>query len=454
MKLPTVSTLTSILSDPSAEYWERPSPDAVGFRRDVMAAVALTVVGMVFLVLAESFAGVSEGNLEQGNSPRWWGYALIAGVMLPLCLRRRYPLLVFATTTLVFFGGSYLAPMAIAQVSTQVGYAVALYTLVAWGKNRHIVAVALIILVIGVGLWLVVDLTISATYREYVANLGASVGPLDPYTAFVLYAALVSVGSFGAMIYAGQASWRGALHRHRLREQSRTIEHQSQELTRRAVVEERLRIARELHDVIAHHISAIGIQAGAARTILGRDPDGAQQALRTVEASSRQAVAETRQLLGVLREGESRDVGSGEYGVADLEDLVREYAARGLTVTLTWAVDEASSLERLPLSAGLAIYRCVQESLTNVLRHSTARQVSVVVRTLTQEEGACVELEVLDRGRPVTGQEGGGYGLVGIRERVHMHAGTCEIGARSPGPGWRVRVTIPYVRSVEAKVTK
>lgn len=427
------------MGDASAPDWARPVPSTAGFRRDALAALALTLLGALTLSLVESFNGTMEGT------QRWWGYAIVAGVTLPLTWRRRWPVPVMLVTTVVFISGSYIDTMATALISTQVAYFASVFAAIAWARSRQSAAIAVVGLALTMLVWFVIDLTISSSYREYVEQLNGAAGPFDALTAFVLYSMLLNVAFFAGAIYAGRASWRAALRREQLQTQAAKIAEQSQQLARRAVVEERLRIARELHDVVAHHVSAIGIQAAAARKILTRDTDLAQEALRTVEQSSRQAVTETRQLLGVLRQEGPEPSAFGAHGVRDLRSLVQEYVERGLAITLSLAIDDDVDLTHLPPALGLSVYRCAQESLANVLRHSTGREVSVVLRTVEEGPAKILELEVLDRGRHRDGTAGTGFGLVGLRERVQMHGGTCEIGPRTPGPGWRVRARFPLL---------
>jgi signal transduction histidine kinase len=264
---------------------------------------------------------------------------------------------------------------------------------------------------------------------------------------------VVNVIYFGGAIVGGGVSWRAARQRTRLQDQAATIAAQAARLREQAVVDERLRIARELHDVVAHGVSAMGVQAGAARRVLDRDPDAARAALSHVEDASREALTQMRRLLGTLREG-AADHGldvtdpagstsggrTSEAGVDDLADLVGQVSRDGLAVDLDVVEDQASAASRLPRGIALAIYRTVQEALTNVRRHSTADAVSVVVRV--DEVAAYAEVEVVDNGRPRHGTSGSGLGQLGIRERAATHGGQVDIGPRVTG-GYRVRVRYP-----------
>ena len=197
--------------------------------------------------------------------------------------------------------------------------------------------------------------------------------------------------------------------------------------------------------MVAHGVSAMGIQAGAARRVLDRDPDAARTALSHVEEASRDAVTQMRRLLGTLREGggEEAEDASGtrttDAGVADLPRLVADVDGQGLAVRLDVVEEQEGAASRLPRGVGLAVFRTVQEALTNVRRHSTADTVSVVVRV---DEQAYAEVEVVDNGRPRHGTSGSGLGQLGIRERAATHEGQVDIGPRVTG-GYRVRVRYP-----------
>jgi signal transduction histidine kinase len=211
-------------------------------------------------------------------------------------------------------------------------------------------------------------------------------------------------------------------------------------LADRAVAEERRRIARELHDVVAHHITTMYLMSGGARTHLDRDPETSREALVTLEASARTALREMRQMLGVLRgddlveEAPSRP----QPGVDDLDGLITESRASGLPARLVVTGER----HPLPMTVGLTLYRITQEALTNVRKHAGTASADVHLVYLPDR----VTLEITDDGtgsrrtRGATG--GGGYGLVGMRERVAVHGGSLEVGSRAGG-GFRVAASVP-----------
>lgn len=199
---------------------------------------------------------------------------------------------------------------------------------------------------------------------------------------------------------------------------------------RAAVAEERSRIARELHDVIAHTVSVMGVQAAAATQLLDSDPQGARGSLEAIEASAREAVLELRRLLDVMRHPGDKPELTPQPGLGQLDGLVEQVRSTGLEVNLSSSGTE----ERLSPGVELAAYRVLQESLTNVVKHAQARSVHVAIR----HEGHGLEVEVTDDGNGRASPRGApGHGLIGMRERTALYGGLLEAG---PGPkgGWRV----------------
>jgi signal transduction histidine kinase len=202
-----------------------------------------------------------------------------------------------------------------------------------------------------------------------------------------------------------------------------------------AVFEERVRIARELHDVVAHHVSMMGVQAGAARLVLDRDPEKARGALAAIETSSRQAVAELHRLLGFLRQEGDRDDVAPRPGLGELPRLAASMRDSDLAVD----VSVEGEARALPPTVDVSAYRIVQEALTNTLKHAGASRADVHVRYWPDE----LEVEIVDDGR--TGGEpapAGGLGLIGMRERAALHGGQLSVGPLSGG-GFAVKVRLP-----------
>jgi signal transduction histidine kinase len=234
------------------------------------------------------------------------------------------------------------------------------------------------------------------------------------------------------------------------RQRAAELEQAREELARRAVTEERLRIARELHDVVAHSMSIIAVQSGVGVHVLDSQPEEARKALAAVEATSRQALVEMRRLLGVLRqEAEPRGSLAPAPGLAELEALAGEVARAGVRVEVR--IEGAPG--RLPAGLDLSAYRIVQEALTNVVRHAGPATARVTVRYAPGQ----VALEVVDDGgfagkglesavgrRSTDSDRPGrsGHGLAGMRERAALYGGTLEAGPL-PGGGFRVAASLP-----------
>jgi signal transduction histidine kinase len=213
----------------------------------------------------------------------------------------------------------------------------------------------------------------------------------------------------------------------------------SQEEARRAVSEEQARIARELHDVIAHSVSVIVVQASAADDVFDSRPDQARAALRSIEQAGREALAELRRLLSGVRPDVPVDADPTrpQPGLDRLDELAEPLRAGGLDVEVR---REGRAAAALPAGVDLSAYRIIQEALTNTLRHARARRAEVTVRYGTDS----LELDVRDDGRGVPGGDAnaGGHGLVGMRERAALLGGTLEAGPLEGG-GYRVHARLP-----------
>ena len=221
-----------------------------------------------------------------------------------------------------------------------------------------------------------------------------------------------------------------------LEEKADRLEREREEEARRAVEEERARIARELHDVVAHNVSMMVVQAGGARRVLPKEPEQAGDALRSIEHTGRKALVEMRRLLDVLRtDDERRGPLEPSPGAEAIGDLVETVERAGLAVTF---VVEGEPRE-LPPGVDLSVYRIVQESLTNSLRHGRARHARVLVRYGPSQ----VDLEVTDDGLGEgTQTDGRGRGLIGMRERATLLGGNFSAGPSSDG-GFAVRARLP-----------
>jgi signal transduction histidine kinase len=263
------------------------------------------------------------------------------------------------------------------------------------------------------------------TRREGLIGLGAGIacfaglglaGVPDLRTKDVLLAVALLV-----------ASWAVAEALRSRREQQRSQ-------VQAAVTEERLRIARDLHDVVAHSMSLIAVQAGVGAHVIRTDPAAAEQTLGVIADTSRKALEQTRSMLGMLREESEDGTRPPTHGLDDLPALVTDVKTAGLDVTLL-TDGVASSIDA---AASLAAYRIVQESLTNVIKHSAADTATVTVKANDKE----LDIEVSDPGpRRDPGSTSGGHGLMGLDERARLVGGTLEYGQQPSG--FRVHATLP-----------
>ncbi len=443
----------------AGDDWERvPEPGRARF--DARVAILFALCAMATLELYRSL-----GLAAPLDRPVWQQHALLLAGIVPLFWRRRFPLTVAVLGQLHFFTVGVTMPQVAYLLVVQLLCFFGLYSGVAWARDRRALLVVLgAVLIYMIG-WLAWDFALGNSIAQMTAEAAGrgAAGLVSPPVAWVLLTVFNNVVFFLGAVLLGQNSWRSARRSAIVAEQRNTIARQAHELRDRAVVQERLRIARELHDVVAHHVSVMGVQAAAARRVLDRRPDAAAQALSQIEESSRQSVAEMRRLLGTLRAGEdaasepsdsvaeqgvSREP---EPGLARVADLVEQARGPGLAVAYDLVEEPAGAAETVPAPMGLSVYRIVQEALSNVRRHSTAARVGVVVRVIAapgRGTRGYVEAEVVDNGRPRAGTSGTGMGLLGMRERASSHGGLVEAGPRLSG-GYRVRARFPLDQALD-----
>jgi len=241
--------------------------------------------------------------------------------------------------------------------------------------------------------------------------------------------------AFGCVVFF--VAWYAG-RRLRLRsERADRLAREKQEEAERIVAEERARIARELHDVVAHRVSLMTVQAGAAKTVAASDPAAAVRAMAAVEAAGRQALDELRHLLGVLRPASVSTGMQPQPSLAELDPLLEQTRQAGLDVSLM----TEGPLTGLPARVELSAYRIVQESLTNVVKHAGPGARTAVRLT---NDGSCLLVEVTDDGSGATLLPGSGHGIVGMRERALLLGGSLDVGPGADG-GFGVRARLPLV---------
>ncbi|WP_205614307.1 sensor histidine kinase [Streptomyces dangxiongensis] len=310
-----------------------------------------------------------------------------------------------------------------------------------WWVVRRPRTVLAVTALTGVGLWLAlpaVSLTGALLAAQIALSVLSSQSPPRVSRWWLLGLLALAPGAFAgggalglaAYLLAVTLAWTGGQWR---RAQHERLVAQ----THRAAAEERARIAREVHDVVAHTVSVMVIQASAAEDVFERDPERARQALRAIDGAGRSALSELRLLLRAEPPPDGDDGRRPPRGLTDLEELAANTRASGLVVDLT-----SGERTRAPAAAvDLAGYRIVQEALTNTLRHARATRVSIRVRY----DASTVHLTVTDDGRPparAVRSPGAGRGLLGMRERVALLGGTLEAGPGTDG-GFEVRAKLP-----------
>jgi signal transduction histidine kinase len=377
------------------------------------ALIALTLLAFLLVDLVT--------NPRAEGVPVGWSLLVLAPVPLSLVVRRTHP----------------LVPMTVIAVS----YAVAGFT--------------------------VVDIDQLAATLPPVLVAGYSAGryaadPRIPILLAVVTVAMVNLGgheqnvdnwvfplvAYGSAVFTGRGLRTRALVAAELAERTERLAVEQDLRAAEAAVEERRRIARELHDVVAHTLSVMVVQAGAARRTLGRDAERAGEALDTVEATGRAALGELRRMLGFVgASGVGEDAAAPldpQPTTADLGALARRAGAAGLPTDLRIEGEPGG----LPAGEEVAVYRIVQEALTNALKHAgPGASATVTVRWRPE----AVEVEVVDRGGTggAPGLPSGGHGLVGMRERVALFRGRFEAGPE-PGGGFRVLARLPRVTATVA----
>jgi signal transduction histidine kinase len=420
-----------------------PAPTARQQRWDVVTGL-LVAGGILVSVLL--YRSVSSGDDEPVPVSVVETVLWSLAVTLPLCLRRRYPVPILLVVSAAFIGMQ--SRHVVESTMSSIALFSALYTAGAWGRDRRITNAARLVVVVVMFCWLAYAISATA-WSEAGGDLDSGEGPVPPHLANILYLTLFNVLFFAAAWYFGDTSWVRARDQEQLRQRTLELARERDESARRAVLAERVRIARELHDVVAHHVSLMGVQAGAARRVLDRDPELTRQTLGVIEQAGRSAVEEMRRLLVVLRESDdevSRAAGRDRVppppGLEALAHLWENARAPGLNTQFS----VVGTPVPVTVALSVSIYRVAQEALTNALKHAGASRIDARLRYFAD----AIELEVVDNGRGVAraGSQGSGLGQIGMRERAQLHGGTLEIGRRPEG-GYRVRIRLPLVRPAE-----
>jgi signal transduction histidine kinase len=380
---------------------------AVDVRRSDLLDTLLAITFVAFVI------GVTATQIEPADSLRpldALAYALMVVAGGALALRRRFPVAVLAAVTiaLVVYGARDYpgGPVYVAVYA-------AIYTVASMMERRRSFPLA-------------VAAIVALSIPGFFGGAGSDLGWIH----------LAYVGFAAAAVFAGDAVRNRRAYLAGLEERARYLEETRDEEARRRVVEERLRIARDLHDVVAHSIASINVQAGVAVHVIDRNPEQARNALLAIKQTSKEALTELRATLGLLRQGGESLPRTPAASLVQLDSLVATAARAGLPVEVSVRG------EARPLSPAVeaAAYRIVQESLTNVVRHADAAGATVSVAYGPES----LEIEVLDDGTGASGVDGSeGHGITGMRERAAAVGGRVDAGPRPEG-GFRVWARLPH----------
>ncbi len=371
---------------------------------DSLLALVLTFFSEASAILSRTHYGHSVEVLE---------VVLVPFTTAPVAFRRYRPLAVLAIT--VTAGAVIL--IFTSQAQFPVGVLVALYTVASRCERPVAIRAAK---------WVALPIAVGV-----LASTGARPGRAIPELAVFAIAWVIGDNLRTRRAYLAELEARAA-----------RLEREREEKAERAVIEERTRIARELHDVIAHNVSVMVVQASAGEELFDTHPERARESLSAVASTGRAALAELRRLLGVIRAEEEPDGGAAytpQPGIEYLDELIRQVSETGLPVELS----VLGRPRELPEGVGLCAYRIVQEALTNTLKHAHASHAEVSVRYVDD----ALELQVVDDGRGVPGGngdgEGGGHGLIGMRERVALFGGSLTARPRGGERGYEVLARLP-----------
>ncbi|GAA1990293.1 sensor histidine kinase [Amycolatopsis minnesotensis] len=365
---------------------------------DVAAAIVWFLVYLAFTVSA-----TGDGQPAY-DGPVWLGWLVAAAVAVPIGVRRIWPLAAIGVVVAGSAAAVYL--QMIREPFLGIGFVLYLVALREPPRRS------------GLALGFAAAGSAAALFTGHYLAPGPLWADMSDIVGYMAAAWLVSFVGWGS----------GFAVRLRRQEQARIAERDAE----RALADERLRLARELHDVVAHSMSLIAVKAAVANHVAAQNPAEAVDALRVIEATSRDGLADLRRMLGVLRTGDTAELAPAP-GPSSLAALAKRAEVGGVRVDL-----EMRDVTDLPEAIGLSVYRIVQESLTNVVKHAAPARCSVLV----DGGGDTVRIEVTDNGTGArTPVEGAGHGLIGMRERALLYGGDLIAGPL-PGGGFRVSATL------------
>ncbi len=413
----------------TSDFTRTPTP------RELRADLVLAVVVLVGAVISAGLSTISQIYGDE-QAPVWTAPLLILAVSAPLAVRRRWPAAVAVIIAVAyFFGVTFRVPELYAG---NIAMFIALYTVGAWMNNRRAAMLVRVGIITGRFIWLLIAMYRDAITEADKADLSA--GLMSPYLAYMMLQLLLNVLYFAGAYYFGERSWQAAAQRHVLQQRTLELEREREVTAAQAVALDRVRIARELHDVVAHHVSVMGVQAGAARLVVDTDPQRAKGILAGIEHSSREAISDFRNILETLRAPGDDSLDGRTPGqpstvtLPDIAQLAEASTAAGLPTGYSVIGDPVP----VPGLVAVNLYRIAQESLTNARRHAGPGATADVRVRYEQDT---VELDVVNTGRTVLTPRAG-LGQLGMRERAAASGGTIDLGPRPQG-GFRVRAQVP-----------
>jgi signal transduction histidine kinase len=410
----------------------------------------IDAIPAVFFMLTGLLTTLSDSGHTDLN--RWLAWPLPLLIGGSLVFRRRWPLGTFVFAA--FFGLlSFLAgPIGFSLASG--AFLILLYTVAAYRPRRYSVP-ALLVVFFGALIQIAISThgsrggtaaghkcdRATLTYDAYQTCTAQSASPTP--TSWQIVFVVVFVAGLSSLFWVLGDSMRYRREYYvQLEDRAERLERERDAQAQIAAAAERARIARELHDVVAHNVSVMVVQADGAGYALDDDPESARKALQAIAQTGRTALTEMRRMLGVLRSADEAGAYAPQPGIEQLGDLLEQVRAAGLPVTLT-----VEGVPReMPTGLALAVYRIVQESLTNTRKHGGPNAKATVAMVYTDD---CLVLRITDDGRGAAAPgDGAGHGMVGMRERVHVFGGTLEAGPQSSG-GYAVTAVLPFVGNDE-----
>jgi signal transduction histidine kinase len=380
-------------------------------------------VDWVLFAVALALAAVWVGQIAEYRTWLWAALVLLPFLSVPVLFRRSYPgpalgLLVGAVAASIAVGGQETASTP--GIAGAAGLIITTYSAAHYGGPRTRAASGVLA---GVA---------------FAAAFGVA---FLSHTTTLLWPVHTGLFAYGVAWVVGDRTRTHRAYVAELEERALSLRRERDEQVRRAGQEERVRIARELHDVVAHNVSVIAVQAGAARATSGAVPERAIETLELIERTARSTLAELRTVLGVLRKSEGEGPSDAATGscrpqptLAALDELVAQAREAGVDL----GVDVEGDRRPLPAIVDLCAYRVIQEAVTNVMRHAPGARARVLVRYDAGE----VVLSVTDEGTGAASNEPEGHGLLGMKERVALAKGRLQVGPL-PGGGFRVEARLP-----------